>query len=389
MKILAYSHNFHPTIGGIVTYCHTLCATLTARGEELVLFTPDPEDTREFPYPVIKMNKALAHDRIATTGYLETAKTLKETVRRFRPDILWCCNLDTLYVVALTHIDTAVVITLHGSEISKNFGSRNPVKWIRSRLIKRALNRADRIITVSQYTRALAVRHLPQFLEKIDVVHNGIVPADSKVFSVVERQQKKTGTDITLLSVGRLAEFKGFHLFPKVLSHLVQRAPGIKWVIAGEGEFRNVISNSVKRLGLQDHVTFLGWVDPEPLSALYKNADLMVHPAVTDREGRDESFGMILVEAMMQGCPVAVTGAGGTGEIIQDGKNGIVFDVRDPVTAGEKIAGYLDDEKRLKAVAYHGQQYALAHFTLHTCAEKTLKSMRKAVQKFSNGEKCK
>jgi len=360
MKILAYSHNFHPTIGGIVTYCDTLCTTLTSEGQDLALLTPDPGDMRKFPYPVIKMSKTLAHDHISILGYLEATKTLKKSVRNFRPDVLWCSNLDALYVVALSHVEIAVAITVHGSEISKNFGSKNPVKWIRSRLTERALSRADRIITVSQYTKALVVKHMPNFSEKIDVVHNGIVPKENRIQSQFKWPPKPADTGTTLLSVGRLVEFKGFHLFPEVLNKLVQLVPDIKWVIAGEGPYRNAISTAIEQYGLQDYVTLLGWVDSEPLVDLYRNADLMVHPAVTDREGRNESFGLILIEAMMHGCPVAVTGSGGTREIVQDGKNGIFFDVREPAGAAIKIAEYLNDVKKLETIACRGQQHASA-----------------------------
>lgn len=340
MRILAYSHNFHPIVGGIVTYCDSLCAAMIAAGEELASVVPYGGDTEIFSYPIIRMSVSLASDRISLPGYWDAARQLSEVVKKFKPDVLWCCSLDAVYVVSLLKIDAALAVTLHGSEISKNFGSSNPLKLLRAWMIQRTLSKAHRIVTVSNYTKGLVVKYLPQFADKVDVVHNGlaIAPIVEKE-GVNDCQYKKVDSVITLLSVGRLAEFKGFHRFPEILYHLIQYMPHIRWVIAGEGDFRSTIVDSIHRFGLRNHVEFLGWVAQEQLGEIYKNSDMMVHPAIKDSEGRDESFGLVLIEAMMHGCPVAVTGAGGTGEIIEDGRTGIIFDVEYPVGAGEKLAG--------------------------------------------------
>lgn len=374
MKILAYSHNFHPSVGGIATYCDTLCAALTAAGEELSLLAPGGGAKWDGNYPLVTMPASLAHDRISLIGYAGAVRTLQETLRRLRPDVLWCCNVDALYVVALTPVDVAVAVTVHGSEIVRNFGRRGLVQAIRALLIRRALARADRIIAVSRYSRTLLVHHLPQVVAKVDVVHNGV----ATVADDAARSPWTEGGMRTLLSVGRFVEFKGFHLFPEVLAGLLRLVPNIRWIIAGDGEFRQTLTESVKKLGLQDHVTLLGMVGPEPLFHLYRSADLLVHPAVTDGLGRDESFGLVLVEAMLQGCPVAATGAGGTGEIIEDGETGILFDVKRPAEAAVKLAGCLNDPWRLPEIGRRGREHARRHFTHSRCAAKTLESLGRA-----------
>ena len=379
MKILAYSHNVYPTVGGIATYCATLCAALTDGGEELSLLAPGGGAKQESPYPLVALPAGLASDQISLAGYGEAIRLLRATLRRLRPDVLWCCNVDALYVLALASVDVAVAVTVHGSEIVKSFGRLEVPPMIRARLIGRALARADRIIAVSCYTQSLIQRHLPQVTEKIDVVHNGVaMVADDPVLL----PRAEDGERI-LLSVGRLVEFKGFHLFPEVLVALLRLIPKIRWIIAGDGAFREILTEKVNKLGLQDRVTLLGMVGPVPLAELYRKADLLVHPAVSDGQGRDESFGLVLVEALLHGCPVATTGAGGTGEIIEDGETGVLFDIRRPAEAAEKLAGCLRDPRLLPELGRRGREHARRHFTQRQCAAKTLESLGRAQARYA------
>lgn len=373
MKILAYSHNCPPSVGGIATYCDTLCAALTEAGEELSLLAPGGA-ANNFPYPLVAMPACLAHDRIILAGYARSVRCLRVALKELRPDVLWCVSVDALYVAALTPVDVAVAVTVHGSEIVKNFGQPGLVQAIRARLIRRTLARADRIIAVSRYTGSLIDRYLPQVAAKVDVVHNGVGSVQGDTILTPGRD----GRSHTLLSVGRFVEFKGFHLFPEVLAGLLRLVPDLRWVLAGDGEYRGKIAGEIARFGLQDRVTLSGMAGPAALGELYRSADLLVHPAVTDGQGRDESFGLVLIEAMLNGCPVATTGAGGTGEIVDDGATGIIFDLRGPDEAAVKLAGYLTNPKRLREIARCGKENARQHFTHNQCAAKTLASLQRA-----------
>nr|WP_321468512.1 glycosyltransferase family 4 protein [uncultured Desulfobulbus sp.] len=379
MKILAYSHNVPPTVGGIATYCHTLCAALTDSGEELSLLAPNTGSRWDGNYPLHSMPAGLASDQISLVGYIEALRLLRATLRRLQPDVLWCCNVDALYVIALASVDAAVTVTVHGSEIVRTFGRLELLPMIRARLLGRALARADRIIAVSRYTRSILQRHLPQVTAKIDVVHNGV----AAVSGDTGLSPRAGGGGRTLLSVGRCVEFKGFHLFPEVLAGLVRLVPDIRWIIAGDGAFREIIAREVAKCGLQDRVTLLGMVGAVSLRDLYQTSDLLIHPAVTDGQGRDESFGLVLVEAMLHGCPVATTGAGGTGEIIEDGATGVLFDIRRPAEAAEKLAACLRDLWLLPELGRRGREHALRHFTHGQCAAKTLESFGRAQTRYA------
>lgn len=384
MRILAYSHNFFPTLGGVASYCRDLCTELCTDNELLTLLAPAYEGVSDLAFPVFTMPSEMAHDQITLFGYLRAARYLTMAIDKLKPDVLWCCSLDALYVVAFTNTKTtALTVTLHGSEISQNFGKQQILKRIRACLIQRALLKAHRVVVVSNYTKELVIRYLPELESRIDVVHNGVtLPANFAIKSPQFRK-KILDNELVLLSVGRLVEGKGFHLFPETLSQIIKLFPNLKWRIAGDGDFRKIIEQAVKYSGMQDHVEFLGWVKPEKLSALYQNAVLLIHPAITDSQGRSESFGLILIEAMLNGCPVASTGIGGTGEIIEDGKSGILFDVAKPVSASKALVKYLNNKNMLEQVGISGQRLVFQTYTLDKCTKNTLLSLKKAVKEFN------
>lgn len=387
MRVLAYSHNFYPTVGGIASYCNTLFRGLSARGIELTALLPIDSETakeRNLPYPIIEMDMELSHDRIHLFSYRKAITNLQRAIETNRPDVLWCCNLDAIYVAALNRIPCATVLTVHGSEITKNFNKKGIQHRVRAKLIQKSLDRADRIIAVSRYTKKRIVAHSPANSARTDVIYNGITPQTVQsetnkrpTPSHLLRGNSKTGR--LLLSAGRLVEFKGFHLFPPILANIVRHIPDIHWLLAGEGPFKAQIEEQVSQLGLQDHVTFAGWVDQERLGYLYSKAELLVHPAIKDKEGREESFGLILVEAMMNGCPVATTGSGGTGEVIGDGEYGILFDPYDTFSSAELLTRYLLNPKLLQKLSNISQGTSRKLFSTERWISDTHRSLEKGL----------
>jgi len=74
----------------------------------------------------------------------------------------------------------------------------------------------------------------------------------------------------------------------------------------------------VKKLGVTEHVSFLGKVEDEKLKQLYKTADLFAMPST------GEGFGIVFLEAMSQGTPALGLNEDGSTDPLQDGELGIV-----------------------------------------------------------------
>lgn len=121
---------------------------------------------------------------------------------------------------------------------------------------------------------------------------------------------------------------------------LVRRQPSASLSIAGSGPDRPALQEAVERAGIEDNVTFLGWVDdPRPLLA---EADVFVFAS------RDEPFGLVITEAREFGCAVVATEVGGIPEAL-DGR-GILVPPGDPAAIAEAVGRLLEDPAVLEAV---------------------------------------
>lgn len=202
-----------------------------------------------------------------------------------------------------------VTVTLRGTEVphSRDPGLRRKVQAV--------LRHADKVITVSESLRRLAVElGMPE--DKGVVVGNGV---DTERFSPMDRQAARARYNLpkdakVLITVGALVERKGFHRVIDCLPALLSRHPNLHYLIVGgespEGDMETELRAQVRRLGLVGRVHFLGLVTPEALKWPLSAADVFVLAT------RNEGWANVILEAMACGLPVVATDVGGNREVI-------------------------------------------------------------------------
>lgn len=124
-------------------------------------------------------------------------------------------------------------------------------------------------------------------------------------------EKKNFQKPLKLLFIGRLETAKGIHLIIEAVKKF--NSNDVVLTIAGDGILKDyVISNQT------NNISYVGYVDD--VRSLYKDSDVFVTLP------KFEAFGLTILEAMTNGLPVLCTATGGTTEIIEDGKNGIIVD---------------------------------------------------------------
>jgi hypothetical protein len=131
---------------------------------------------------------------------------------------------------------------------------------------------------------------------------------------------------VNVLFVGRLEDRKGIDTLLDAIPDIVATCPEADFTIAGDDTrpmadgltHRQRFEASPAWPGVADHVQFVGRVDDLERDRLYSTCDVFVAPS------RFESFGLILVEAMMFAKPVVACDAGGMAEIVANGSNGLL-----------------------------------------------------------------
>jgi glycosyltransferase involved in cell wall biosynthesis len=195
------------------------------------------------------------------------------------------------------------------------------------RLAAAGMEAADHVVSNSQRNLDLARQH-------------GIrLPPSSVIFNlVVARGGAQPAASIScprIGAVGSLIPSKNYDVLLLALGTLAAAGLQFELSLAGDGPERPALENLARRLGVADRVKFLG--DVEDVPRLLSTAHFFAHPS------RSEGLSNAVLEAMAAGLPVVACPVGATGEIIEDGKNGILVPAGAPQDLAAAMRRLLSD----------------------------------------------
>jgi len=151
-------------------------------------------------------------------------------------------------------------------------------------------------------------------------------------------RHETTGSCSLVLFVGRFDPMKGIDLAVRGVSRLVNDREIKLLIIGGDGPKSTScqeISQLADDLGISDRVQLLGPIEHSQMVLYYQKADVVVVSS------RYESFGLVILEALACGTPVAATPVGIAPHVIEPGKNGYLAAAGDDQSLAEAIAGAL------------------------------------------------
>jgi len=231
--------------------------------------------------------------------------------------------------------------TIHATEYGRHQGwvEKHPQSYIH-RMETWMAGRADRVITCSHYMRGHVADVFGIDEGRVIVIPNGIDRGDlHPVDDLVALRARYAEPDERLvLLVGRLVYEKGFGLALDALPQVIRRSGRVRFLVAGSGTHEGELRRQARRLGLDGHGTFAGWIGDDLLHSLYRIADLCVVPSIY------EPFGLVALEAMAGGCPCIVADTGGLREVVPDDDAGLRFGSRDPRALAAMMQRVLDDD---------------------------------------------
>ncbi|SFR66975.1 glycosyltransferase family 4 protein [Halogeometricum limi] len=133
------------------------------------------------------------------------------------------------------------------------------------------------------------------------------------------------GGALTLVYVGVLNEFRGLGTILDAMAELNHESdPHVRFVVAGDGPHKSALEAQAERLGVDEHVRFLGWVDSEAVPQILASADVGVIPhevsPLTDLTVPNKLF-----DYMMLGLPVLATAMAPVERIVEEENCGVVL----------------------------------------------------------------
>jgi phosphatidylinositol alpha-mannosyltransferase len=322
LRILQVSDAYYPFPGGVSEHLHHLTRSLRDRGHDVKILTTSygPEDAK-FSDGVYRLGHCRILPSNKTQATLAFAWNLPVLVRNFmarhRFDVVHthgslAVNLPHL---AFHYSRSRNVATFHTAFVGWNWHKVGKI------FFKKGSKRMDAFIPVSKVALETIRPHYPYGDYRI--VPNGV---DIRRFRPdlppIERMASLPNPKV--LFVGRLEPRKGLDHLIRAFPMVVREVPDAVLFVVGSGpleaQYRRMIPDE-----LRDSIHFEGFVSVEDLPRYYKSADLYTSPAVGG-----ETFGIVLVEAMASGTPVAASNIPGYRQVIRDGENGLLFDFRDP-----------------------------------------------------------
>lgn len=166
--------------------------------------------------------------------------------------------------------------------------------------------------------------------------------------------------------VGRLAPWKGQHIFIQAAATLAAQFPTARFrligaALFGEEAYEASLRQQVQQLHLEHAIEFAGFRDD--VQSEIAQLDIVVHASTTA-----EPFGQVVIEGMAAAKPMIATAGGGVLEIVVDGVTGMLVPMSDARALAAAIGTLLSDPARRQAMGIAGRERVLRHFTIQHVA---------------------
>jgi len=229
------------------------------------------------------------------------------------------------FPVHLLSKSTKFITCIRGSDITQNAAKKR-------KKYEKLFRKGDLFLPVCEYFKQI-LKNMGCPPHKI-YVHGSSI--NCSAFPYQERQLKNTHK-LKLISVGRLVPKKGRKTLIQAVALMKRKYQDVHLTIVGNGAQRETLAAYVKRLGLQNHVTFIYTATQGQVRSLLEQSDIFVLTSQTAPDGNEEGIPNACKEAMASGLPVIATDHAGTPELITHQKTGYLVSERSPREVVEAV----------------------------------------------------
>jgi len=324
-----FTDTYLPTRDGVVTSILTTKQRLEELGHEVFMFAPEPESDADKEKGVYYF-RAVSFDKYPGYRVAMFPTNKCEILEDLDVDVIHTHGLLAMALRSMFAgrvLRKPVVVSFHTmvTEASKYYVRMalpdpilNRLFWI---YLRQLLERADAVVVPSEAIKTELSQYAPD-MKKIEVIPTGV---DCSLFSpevdgTMVRRRHGLDKEKVILNVGRIAWEKNLDLILKGFSVLKSRDDDVRLMIVGEGPAKDHCMRLAAELGIADKTTFTGFVPDAELPQYYAASDAFVMAS------KFETQGIVVLEAMASGKPVAGINFRAVAEIIRNGENGFLFD---------------------------------------------------------------
>lgn len=363
-----YPHPKTGTSGGIGTSIKSLAKGLLAEGCSVRVLVYGQKEESVFDDDGITVQQ-IKNVKFKGLSWFLTRKKLESIINQLHVDK----KIDLLEApdwIGITSFiqpkKCPVVIRLNGSDTYFCHLDNRPVKWINRFHEKRALQKANGLLSVSQFTADLT-NEVFGLQKDFTIIPNSI---DVDLFN----NNENSNDNKVILYFGSLIRKKGLLELPFIFNEVIQKNPEAQLVLVGK-DVPDVVSVNLSTWAMMQslftkealsNVNYLGSVPYQEIKAHIKTAGVCVFPTFA------EALPVSWIEAMALRKPIVASNIGWATEVIEDGVEGFLVHPKNHQQYAERILELLESPKLQSAFGTAARKKVVDTFSMEIVAKQSL-----------------
>ncbi len=356
MKILTVLTYYRPHTSGLTIYAERLARAFVKRGHQVTVMTThyDPSLPHEEMMDGVRVIRVPVAARVSkgviapTFGLVATKLVAQHDVVQLHlpqfdaPGVAFRARLFGKPAVLTYHCDLLLTRTWFNRFVNAvvNF-QNNMAGRLANHIVTYTQDYADNSPYLSRYASKLTPILPPV---ELPFPTPEAVSAFAREHHIDERKP-------VIGMAARLAAEKGVEVLLDALPIILKKYPNAQVLFAGtyqnvmgEQAYSDRLMPRIREFEIQGHWTFLGNLDPVQMAAFYPNLDVLTVPSLNSTE----AFGLVQIEAMMNGVPSVPSALPGVRRPVQMHGMGLVSQIGDSASLAESILGVLDDPQKYR-----------------------------------------
>lgn len=372
MRILFATDQYLPTPGGISIVTQRISTALAKKGHTVGVIAPSTDwkfrkESKE-GVTIYSISSLLVH-KLKQLRYSPTflyRKKIDRIITSFQPDIIHLETPNTIASEALyvaEKLKIPVIATCH--IMPENISGTLPFlpskigKMIGNLYMKQVINVYNKVSLVTAPTPiGTAILIANNITRPTLALSNGIdlqafrKPSKEEIQRLLEKYNLPRVPII--LYIGRLDKEKKVNILIESLQFL-KKSQQFHVVIEGKGQQMENLEDLAQKLGVQNKISFIGYIEENELSTLYSLATVFVMPSTAELQS------LVTMEAMALGLPVIGAKAGALPYLIKPDKNGFLFEPDNPEDLARKLQQVLENQDMQKKMSRESLELIKEH----------------------------
>jgi glycosyltransferase involved in cell wall biosynthesis len=381
LRVLLFGTEFPPSAAGTASYAQALATGLVSAGADVRVLTQATAEMNTAGHQGGEIRR-IPYTSSVLRRYWRCRQALQRELSEFQPHCLWTTNgmgTRVASLVSSTKTDPLppMISCVRGSDVTTRFPGRTPTRWLESLLHRRCYRRSSAIAVVSRALCEVAVsKGLPP-------QHLFLSPPAFDISLSAGDDETTQRSSTTILTVARLQRQKRIDVLLRALAKVRVSHQQVRLVIVGDGPQLERLQKLALDLDLQSHVEFAGPIEPRSaeLFKRYREAAFFALASV------GEGLGNVFIEAGAFGLATIGCDDGGTPDVVQHEKTGLLVPPDDEDAVAEAMDRLLADADLRQRLGAQARMWIADHFSIESLGRTSYQVAQQVVAgKYSGGD---